>query len=111
MFQSRTSSQKPGDELLANFRQQFPQIIGTTSPSSTAPALAHAEAGDNPLLNPPNGERLVFSSFYLFNSVPQPPCNITWARQRNATRGALPCLALPCLTSAARPFSGILCNI
>jgi hypothetical protein len=57
MFQSRTSSQKPGDELLANFRQQFPQIIGTTSPSSTAPALAHAEAGDNPLLNPPNGER------------------------------------------------------
>ncbi|KAI1174488.1 CP2 transcription factor-domain-containing protein [Nemania sp. FL0916] len=35
MFRQRTSSQKPGDELLANFRQQFPQVT-TSGPLSTA---------------------------------------------------------------------------
>lgn len=33
MFSQRTSSQKPGDELLANFRQQFPEAA--VSPSTT----------------------------------------------------------------------------
>ncbi|TPX18143.1 uncharacterized protein E0L32_002652 [Thyridium curvatum] len=36
MFRQRTSSQKPGDELLANFRQQFPEVA--TAASSTSPA-------------------------------------------------------------------------
>ncbi|EJP69319.1 CP2 transcription factor [Beauveria bassiana ARSEF 2860] len=34
MFSQRTSSQKPDDELLANFRQQFPQIGATTEGGS-----------------------------------------------------------------------------
>ncbi|KAI1280192.1 CP2 transcription factor-domain-containing protein [Xylaria sp. FL0933] len=51
MFRQRTSSQKPGDELLANFRQQFPEIstAGAASSSATAqPPLA----GDNSALGP-----------------------------------------------------------
>ncbi|KAK3942060.1 Grainyhead-like protein 2 [Diplogelasinospora grovesii] len=36
MFRQRTSSQKPGDELLANFRQQFPEVAAATSTSSAA---------------------------------------------------------------------------
>ncbi|KAJ3490521.1 hypothetical protein NLG97_g5762 [Lecanicillium saksenae] len=34
MFSQRTSAQKPDDELLANFRQQFPQIGATTEGGS-----------------------------------------------------------------------------
>jgi len=33
----RTSSQKPGDELLATFRQQFPEVAAATSASSAGP--------------------------------------------------------------------------
>ncbi|KAF2968918.1 hypothetical protein GQX73_g4704 [Xylaria multiplex] len=36
MFRQRTSSQKPGDDLLANFRQQFPEISTAGTASSTA---------------------------------------------------------------------------
>lgn len=35
---NRTSSQKPGDELLANFRQQFPEVAAATSSSTADPA-------------------------------------------------------------------------
>ncbi|CAK7197805.1 hypothetical protein SEUCBS139899_000454 [Sporothrix eucalyptigena] len=35
MFRQRTSSQKPGDDLLANFRQQFPEVAGSPT---TVPA-------------------------------------------------------------------------
>ncbi|KAK0625341.1 CP2 transcription factor [Bombardia bombarda] len=38
MFRSRTSSQKPGDDLLANFRQQFPEVAAATSSASGGPA-------------------------------------------------------------------------
>ncbi|KAK3321644.1 CP2 transcription factor-domain-containing protein [Apodospora peruviana] len=44
MFRQRTSSQKPGDELLATFKQQFPEVAAATSssaagiPASTATA-------------------------------------------------------------------------
>ncbi|KAH8888609.1 hypothetical protein GQ53DRAFT_243055 [Thozetella sp. PMI_491] len=38
MFRQRTSSQKPGDELLANFRQQFPEVVAATSASPSDPA-------------------------------------------------------------------------
>ncbi|KAI1484977.1 CP2 transcription factor-domain-containing protein [Biscogniauxia mediterranea] len=34
MFRQRTSSQKPGEDLLANFRQQFPEITAVSSASS-----------------------------------------------------------------------------
>ncbi|KAK3346694.1 CP2 transcription factor-domain-containing protein [Lasiosphaeria hispida] len=36
MFRQRTSSQKPGDDLLANFRQQFPEVAAATSASAAA---------------------------------------------------------------------------
>jgi hypothetical protein len=40
MFRQRTSSQKPGDELLANFRQQFPEVAAATSASTVSgPAM------------------------------------------------------------------------
>ncbi|KAK3376645.1 CP2 transcription factor-domain-containing protein [Lasiosphaeria ovina] len=39
MFRQRTSSQKPGDDLLANFRQQFPEVAtaATSASSATSP--------------------------------------------------------------------------
>ncbi|KAI1757547.1 CP2 transcription factor-domain-containing protein [Xylaria castorea] len=51
MFRQRTSSQKPGDELLANFRQQFPEI-STTGPAASSAATLPALAADNPILGP-----------------------------------------------------------
>ncbi|KAK1488240.1 CP2 transcription factor [Colletotrichum tamarilloi] len=43
MFRQRTSAQKPGDELLATFRKQFPEVAVTT----TAPVGAASAAVDN----------------------------------------------------------------
>ncbi|KAI0179766.1 CP2 transcription factor-domain-containing protein [Hypoxylon sp. FL1284] len=51
MFRQRTSSQKPGDEMLADFRQQFPDLAAAV-PSSTPGAPAQ-----NPL--PSNRSGLV----------------------------------------------------
>ncbi|KAI0154702.1 CP2 transcription factor-domain-containing protein [Xylariaceae sp. FL1272] len=58
MFRQRTSSQKPGDELLANFRQQFPEISTTSTTSSVAPHSTLI-AADNSGLVPqaPGAER------------------------------------------------------
>lgn len=53
MFRQRTSSQKPADDLLANFRQQFPEV-SVTSAATTAPAVAQTTAAgaiSNPLIN------------------------------------------------------------
>lgn len=63
----RTSSQKPGDDLLANFRQQFPQI----SAGSTAAASASQTAtAGNPDAVPGDHDRYVKQSrsvhLYLF---------------------------------------------
>ncbi|TWU78142.1 hypothetical protein ED733_007470 [Metarhizium rileyi] len=53
MFRQRTSSQKPGDDLLANFRQQFPEVAVVTSEGS-APSIAQpTSAVDNPIINLP----------------------------------------------------------
>ncbi|TGJ84710.1 hypothetical protein E0Z10_g4069 [Xylaria hypoxylon] len=52
MFRQRTSSQKPGDELLANFRQQFPEISIAGAASATA-ASQPPSAIENPALGPP----------------------------------------------------------
>ncbi|KAJ9148552.1 CP2 transcription factor [Pleurostoma richardsiae] len=46
MFRQRTSSQKPGDELLANFRQQFPEI-GVVIGSSAAIPAAQTTTADS----------------------------------------------------------------
>ncbi|KAI1350411.1 CP2 transcription factor-domain-containing protein [Xylaria sp. FL0043] len=51
MFRQRTSSQKPGDELLANFRQQFPEI-STAGAASSSAAAQPPLAGDNSALGP-----------------------------------------------------------
>ncbi|KAI0426452.1 CP2 transcription factor-domain-containing protein [Xylaria sp. FL1042] len=51
MFRQRTSSQKPGDELLANFRQQFPEI-STAGAASSAAAAQPPLAGDSSALGP-----------------------------------------------------------
>ncbi|RDA87021.1 hypothetical protein CP532_3207 [Ophiocordyceps camponoti-leonardi (nom. inval.)] len=43
MFRSRTSSQKPGDDLLANFRQQFPEVVSVSADNnSSASLISHA---------------------------------------------------------------------
>ncbi|KAK6844039.1 hypothetical protein PG987_004899 [Apiospora arundinis] len=56
MFRQRTSSQKLGDELLANFRQQFPEVfVGQQTPSE-APARSTTTA-DYPTV--PDGIQLV----------------------------------------------------
>lgn len=45
MFRQRTSSQKPGDELLANFRQQFPEVAAATSTNAPAAPARTVTAG------------------------------------------------------------------
>ncbi|KAI1773083.1 CP2 transcription factor-domain-containing protein [Hypoxylon cercidicola] len=52
MFRQRTSTQKPGDELLANFRQQFPEIASVAS--SSAPGVPNAVVSDSVLV--PTGQ-------------------------------------------------------
>ncbi|KAG6016549.1 hypothetical protein E4U43_003544 [Claviceps pusilla] len=57
MFRQRTSSQKPGDELLANFRQQFPEVAVVTSEAS-APSIAQTTtAASNPVINVPSQDQ------------------------------------------------------
>ncbi|KFA77100.1 hypothetical protein S40288_09730 [Stachybotrys chartarum IBT 40288] len=57
MFRQRTSSQKPGDELLANFRQQFPQVAAVSTGASPAPAISHTAGADNSGIGTQNQER------------------------------------------------------
>ncbi|RNJ55311.1 hypothetical protein D7B24_008741 [Verticillium nonalfalfae] len=45
MFRQRTSTQKPGDEFLANFRQQFPEAAVGASSAQAQPA--HTTTTDN----------------------------------------------------------------
>ncbi|KAK2612092.1 hypothetical protein QQS21_001821 [Conoideocrella luteorostrata] len=53
MFRQRTSSQKPGDGLLADFRQQFPEVSAVTSDGPT-PSIAQTTAPiDNPTISLP----------------------------------------------------------
>ncbi|OTB00603.1 hypothetical protein M426DRAFT_75682 [Hypoxylon sp. CI-4A] len=54
MFRQRTSSQKPGDELLANFRQQFPEIASSTAPGAPAQTTV---TSDNSILVAPGPEQ------------------------------------------------------
>lgn len=56
MFRQRRSSQKPGDDFLANFRQQFPEIA-TTSTTAAASAISQTTAPNNPVIELPPQER------------------------------------------------------
>ncbi|KEY67961.1 hypothetical protein S7711_02166 [Stachybotrys chartarum IBT 7711] len=57
MFRQRTSSQKPGDDLLANFRQQFPQVAAVSTGAGAAPAISQTAGAENTVLGAPNQER------------------------------------------------------
>ncbi|KAL2016892.1 hypothetical protein VTK56DRAFT_2892 [Thermocarpiscus australiensis] len=45
MFRQRTSSQKPGDDLLETFRQQFPEVASASSSTSAAAPARTITAG------------------------------------------------------------------
>ncbi|KAG5942602.1 hypothetical protein E4U53_007217 [Claviceps sorghi] len=53
MFRQRTSSQKPGDDLLANFRQQFPEVAVVTSAGSAPSKAETTTAANDTALNAP----------------------------------------------------------
>ncbi|KAH6871127.1 CP2 transcription factor-domain-containing protein [Thelonectria olida] len=52
MFRQRKNSAKPGDELLANFRQQFPEVSAVSS-STTVPAISQTAAAEDPIIHAP----------------------------------------------------------
>lgn len=52
---SRTSSHKPGDELIANFRQQFPEVSVAASSGPTAHGTI--AAADHPALVAPTTQQ------------------------------------------------------
>ncbi|KAI1385593.1 CP2 transcription factor-domain-containing protein [Hypoxylon trugodes] len=63
MFRQRTSSQKPGDELLANFRQQFPEITAVASSSASGAPAQTTVTADNSVLVPPGPEHVSHDVF------------------------------------------------
>jgi len=67
MFRNRTSSQKPGDEFIANFRQTFPEVgIVTSQAGSNSGNTSQGDA-----TAPPNSDRYDDYSMLLldgFNS-------------------------------------------
>ncbi|TAQ83173.1 hypothetical protein B7494_g8503 [Chlorociboria aeruginascens] len=50
MFRNRTSSQKPGDEFIANFRQSFPEVGAATSSAETSAGDATLDAVAGPVI-------------------------------------------------------------
>ncbi|UKZ49601.1 hypothetical protein TrVGV298_003848 [Trichoderma virens] len=72
MFRSRTSARKPDDELLADFRQQFPEVsTGVTEP--TAPAISQATtAVFQPIINAPVNERAHIENVAFRDMDPTP---------------------------------------
>ncbi|KAK0611598.1 CP2 transcription factor-domain-containing protein [Immersiella caudata] len=48
MFRQRTSSQKPGDELLATFKQQFSDVVAVTTSSTTAATATRTASTSQP---------------------------------------------------------------
>ncbi|KAI0439553.1 CP2 transcription factor-domain-containing protein [Xylaria telfairii] len=55
MFRQRTSAQKPGDDLLAEFRQQFPEIT-TSGPSAPAAGSRPPLAADSSVHGQPGAQ-------------------------------------------------------
>ncbi|KAG6004015.1 hypothetical protein E4U21_001520 [Claviceps maximensis] len=59
MFRQRTSSQKPGDQLLANFRRQFPEVaVGTSEASASLITQTTTAAEDTALHVPSHDHRM-----------------------------------------------------
>lgn len=83
---SRTSSQKPGDDLLANFRQQFPEVAAATSTSAAVPATtATASSTLSGVVTTSQQERYVVvqSPNIAYPLVPGPvsPGSLRWPPQ------------------------------
>ncbi|PNY26787.1 Grainyhead-like protein 2 [Tolypocladium capitatum] len=55
MFRQRTSTQKPADDLLADFRQQFPEVSTATTDASP-PTMSLTTAVNHPTINAPAQE-------------------------------------------------------
>ncbi|KAI1505152.1 CP2 transcription factor-domain-containing protein [Biscogniauxia marginata] len=67
MFRQRTSSAKPGEDLLANFRQQFPEITAAVSSASSATVVpAQTTVAESAVLIAPEHERHHSSSHDVF---------------------------------------------
>ncbi|KAI1648408.1 CP2 transcription factor-domain-containing protein [Daldinia loculata] len=73
MFRQRTSSQKPGDELLANFRQQFPEITSVASSSVAGVPAPNTVTADNSVLVPPGQEQHQSTSQDVFRDQDPTP--------------------------------------
>ncbi|KAI0382505.1 CP2 transcription factor-domain-containing protein [Hypomontagnella monticulosa] len=73
MFRQRTSSQKPGDELLANFRQQFPEITSVASSSAAGVPAPNTVTSDNPVLVPSGQEQHQTTSHDVFRDQDPTP--------------------------------------
>lgn len=109
---SRTSSQKPGDDLLANFRQQFPEVaVGSSAAASTS----HTATAGNAGIVPPGQERYATlhytGLFFCFCSLQLSP--LPFIVLRLPLRGCqLPAVwfqpgqAIVPWRSAARPWPG-----
>ncbi|KXJ90238.1 CP2 transcription factor-domain-containing protein [Microdochium bolleyi] len=73
MFRQRKSSAKPGDELLANFRQQFPEVSsGSVSSATGAPAHTTLAGNIAGLVAAPPQERNLNPSQDVFDQDPTP---------------------------------------
>ncbi|KAI1333745.1 CP2 transcription factor-domain-containing protein [Xylariaceae sp. FL0016] len=73
MFRQRTSTQKPGDELLANFRQQFPDLSTAASTSPPGIAAQAAVAPENTILVGSGQERHPGSASDVFRDQDPTP--------------------------------------
>lgn len=92
---SRTSSQKPGDDLLANFRQQFPEVAAATSTSAAAPATTATASATLPgVVTTSQQERYVIVRSSLrqdvlsASSVPQSQLTLTYHRAQTIAHEA-----------------------
>ncbi|KAK6858796.1 hypothetical protein PG995_005360 [Apiospora arundinis] len=73
MFRQRSSSQKPGDDLLANFRQQFPVVVpgqaSTTAPAQSTTAADHSSLPGG--IHHVGGHGLVHEAFQDHDPTPR----------------------------------------
>ncbi|KAL1835560.1 hypothetical protein VTJ49DRAFT_6456 [Mycothermus thermophilus] len=78
MFRQRTSARKPGDDLVANFRQQFPEIVGTASSSSAAPARTVTADQTSDLAHGPGRSHSVGHETFKDHDETPRACNDAW---------------------------------
>lgn len=92
----RTSSQKPADDLLANFRQQFPEVAAATSTSAVAGPARTTTAPEVDIIAVTTQDSYVFSSLtcsfagtILFCAAfPLPPAWMSYCQHEDHLRRA-----------------------